>query len=709
MSYVPIHSHSWFSVLDGFGSPKANVARAKALGLPALGITDHGNTYGHIEHWSQCKKNKIKPILGTELYVVHKPATIKDKTNRNNSHMVVWAKNKQGWLDLMQLVSKTNDPEYFYYKPRISLYSDTASGYVGLESFLKGNVMGFSGHQGSHLSDNLFCDLYGDSEVEIPKLRKAYAQVKGAKTDHFRQFLKPQWLESTCELAMRLENLFGKGNFFVELQNELNPKDQLALWIHPLIVECLREVSKQTGIPSVASSDPHYPSQKDAEDQRVMVMVNMKETEESVALKLSATDEMDVMVFFGSDSFYIHSYEEMKEKFTEEELRRSVEIADMVEQYDISHKPYIPKYELPTFPREAPHLLECPTDHDKYLMHLCIEGAKKLKPWENPEWENSVQPKSSKKAYWDRLNEEFKTIFKAGLSSYFLVVWDYCMAGDNRPVDHSFDWEKNLREGGDLDPIPRGVGRGSAAGCLVSYLIGITGIDPILYGLVFSRFYNEGRNTGDHIELPDIDTDFAVEDRDWIIDYLGHRYGSENVAQIITFQRMQGKAAIKDVFRVKGIEGGYEISNEICRSIPSEAEIADDIQVIRESGQDDYGILRWTLDNSDEILKFYDNAEFKPLFDQAIRCEGVKRAQGKHPSGIIIVPEPVDQCFPMALDTKTKEKIIGVDMQDVARLGGVKYDVLGTAILDKLKMCQDLVNGVQPRRNRVDKYVEDIE
>ena len=706
MPWAPLHAHSYYSILDGFGSPKANVKRAKALGLPALAITDHGNTFGHVEHWSQCKKAKIKPILGTELYIVHQHATIKDKSNRNNSHMVVWAKNKQGWLDLMKLVSKTNDPNYFYYKPRISLHGDS-NGNVGLEAFLNGNIMGFSGHQGSHLSDNLFCDLYGDPAVEIPKLRKAYGQYKNVKTDHYRQFLKPNWLESTCKLALELESMFGKGNFFVELQDELNPEDQLALWIHPLIVECLREVSRTTGIPSVASSDPHYPSKEDARDQRVMVMTNLRETEASVAFKLSATDEMDVMVFFGSDSFYIHSYEEMKAKFTDEEISMSLKIADQVEEYDIRHKPYIPHYQLPDFPINAKHLRDCPTDHDKYLMHLAVEGAKQLKPWENPEWQNSLQPKATRDDYWKRLQDEFKTIFKANLSSYFLVVWDYCMAADFRPADHSFDWQENLKNDGPTDPIPRGVGRGSAAGCLVSYLVGIIGIDPILYGLVFSRFYNEGRNSGDHIELPDIDTDFAVEDRDWVINYLGHKYGSDRVAQIITFQRMQGRAAVKDIFRVKNVEGGFELANEICRFIPGEAEIADEIQEMREAGMDNYGILRWALDNSSDIQEYYENPEFKPLFDQAIRCEGIKRGQGRHPSGIIVMPDPVDECFPMALDPKEKQRIIGVDMNDVQKLGGVKYDLLGTAILDKLKMAQDLANGVTPRRNRVDEYTEE--
>jgi DNA polymerase-3 subunit alpha len=712
MSYIPYHVHTYYSILDGFGSPKANVARAKKLGLSALGISDHGNVFGHIAHWTECKKAKIKPILGVELYVTHKSAAIKEQDNRANCHMVCWAKNKDGWLNLMKLVSKTNDPEYYYYKPRISLFNwtdtDNNITHVGLEHFVgrdKG-IMSFSGHQGSHLADNLFCDLFGDHEQRRSDIKRAYGQYKERDIEFYRKFLKEDWLESTCELAEKMEGMFGKGNFFIELQNELKPTDRLALWIHPLIVECLREVSKQTGIPAMASSDPHYPSPEDAADQRLMVMTNMKETEASVQGKLDSEEGHDVMVFFGSDNFYIHSYDEMKEKFTEEELAMTVKVGEQIEEFDISHKPYIPKYDVPEFDTTASWLESAPAIEDKYLVHLCIEGAKKLKPWLNDDWKDTKR-KYSKEQYWKRLIEqEFPVIFKAQLSSYFLIVWDYCMAADNRPIDHSFNWKENLAKGGKIDPIPRGVGRGSAAGCLISYLIGITDIDPILYDLSFTRFYSEGRNTADHIEYPDIDSDFAVEDREWVIAYLEDKYGKDNVAQIITFQRIQGKAAVKDIFRVKNVEGGFDLSNEICKYIPGEAEIADDIQAMRDAGHEGYGILRWALDNSEKIQEYYTDPKLKPLFDQAVRCEGTKRGQGRHPSGVIVAPKPVEECFPMALDTKTKEKIIAVDMNEVAKLGGIKMDILGVAILDKLKMAQDLVNGVTPRRNRINDYIE---
>jgi DNA polymerase III alpha subunit len=192
-------------------------------------------------------------------------------------------------------------------------------------------------------------------------------------------------------------------------------------------VECLRKVSDATGIPKVASSDPHYPAPKDAIDQRAMVMTNMKEDEESVRQKLDSKDEMDLMVFFGSNNFYIHSFDEMSQKFTQDELEMTNKIADGIEIYDITHKPHVPEFKLPDFDKNADYLKNVDSDANKYMFHLCVEGAKRLKPWENVEVEGI---KSTRNEYWNKLNQELAVIFKANLSNYFLVVWDYCMAGD---------------------------------------------------------------------------------------------------------------------------------------------------------------------------------------------------------------------------------------------------------------------------------------
>lgn len=1142
-SYSLMHCHSHFSLLDGYGEPKDNVKAAKELGLSAIGISDHGNCFGHVQHLEACKKNDIKCILGNELYISHYPAHIKNKENRYVTHMVVFAKNKNGWFDLIKLTSQTNHPDCFYYKPRISLYND--SEHPGLESFLNGNIIGISGHMGSHLSDNLFCDLQNFNTEEKARLKKAYSQYKEKDMDFYKQFLRDDWLESTSELALKLQNIFGKGNFFVELQNECNQNDKRPLWIHYLLVDCLRQVAKKTRIPAMASSDPHYPRKEDAPYQKMLVMVNMKETEDSVKIKLEDEGEDDVMVFFASENFYIHPYQEMAEKFTKEELDQTVKISDQIEEYDLLSKPTIPEYEVSDI--DLPYEDDiCITKKDKYLMHLCIQGASEKRPWE--------KTKYTKQEYWDRLQNEMQVIVKSNLSGYFLVMYDICMAADNRPADYSFDWQNNKN---DTDPIAKGPGRGcldgdvkiwthrgyipikdvkigdkvincdgklcnivnkmkystgnneklleiksyygnenvvltknhkifsqkqnketnqnlinhgyvwnkkdnrnilewtqaqdlcegdwvvtpnidhriveqdknidlskfipnilhkgriefdenfiteyvpknesfeasirdiakkyricrntvkrivnndpkvrqntldkftkiiknygfnnitdwiiyhnkhkykinkikryinikdlsflmgifvsdgwirnnnntfigfaeclskdtkvipksiyktfgiksnhtihktkdliqyyiyswtihnfiktnistynfsaqtksvpdfiwnvpknslwqfvyglwkgdgshsqsksvytttskklsydlrtilnilsvpnslkknirydnrpnfpdisisftlttpknfkgklhtrhkkdkkyiytrirsikeieskdyvydievdsqssyltssfivhnSAAGCLISYLINITKIDPIKYRLVFSRFYNEGRNSGDHIEMPDIDLDFAVEDRDWILDYIKYKYGEQNVGQIVTFQTMAGRAALKDIFRIKNIEGGYELANQISKHIPDKAQIADELREINEHTEEEYGLINWALDNSDDMKEYYQNESLKEVFDYAIKCEGRKRGKGKHPSGIIVTPMPIKDYFPLVYDPRTKERIIGMDMNDVAKLGGVKLDILGISVLDKLKMTQDLVNSKTPKRKKI--------
>lgn len=685
MLYFTVTSYSMYSYLDGFSKPEDNAKRAKSVGIHTLAITDHGSVCGHVKHIEACKKQKIRYALGTELYISHQNAKIREKENRQLLHQVVWAKNYQGWKTLCKIISQTNDVEYYYYKPRIHLF-----GNGGLESLLDGNIMSFSGHQGSALSNILFADIENYTPEEQAKLKAAYSQCKEKDIEYYAKFLRPDWLEKTCQFAIKLEKIFGKGNFGVELQDECSEKDIRPLWVQKIIVRCLRTVSKETGIPALISSDPHYANPEDAENQRAMVMVNMKETESSVQEKLDSETENDVMVFFGSNNFYIHSPEEMAEKFTKEEMENSVKFAEQVEQYEIKHKPYIPQYNIPKFDDSIIDKEFATTRDAQYLMYLCIQGARKLKPWES---EEAKEQKITKEKYWERLKSELKVLFGAGLSPYLLIVQDYINAARFRPADHSFDWETNLKNGGKIDPIVVGVGRGSSGGCLAAYLLGITEVDPLIYGLFFGRFYNSGRNTKDHVELPDIDTDMSVNGREWVIEYIKHKYGKNNVGQIVTFQKMMGKNAVKDIFRIKGIDGGFDLANQICKHIPGESEIMDEIQQAKEDGEEDYNTLLWSLDNSKDVREYYDNdPKIKEIFDQAIGCEGIIRGQGRHPSAVVITPEPIEECFPMVIDRMTKKKMAGYDMKDIEKLGAVKYDILGVSVLDKLKLCQDLVN-----------------
>lgn len=677
--------------MDGFGTTKQNAKVAKKLGIHTLGISDHGNISAAVEHITACKGEKLRYAVGVELYISRLPACIKAAENRSLEHMVCFAKNKNGWKQLVKLTNKSNDPEYFYYKPRIAIenYIDKDGVfYPGIEHFVDGNIVFINGHQGSRLSNILWCNPSDAIEKQKSDLDKAYAQYKGVKSpDYYKQFLNKNWLENCCNEALRLQKLLGKDTFFIELQNELNIEDKTPLFVHPVIVDCLREVSKKTGIPTIASSDPHYPTKEDAEYQRILVMTNLKQTEETVKKQLEDADNLDTMIFFGSNNFYIHSYDEMSKKFTEEELANTVKLSEQIEQYNITENPYIPKFDIPDYPRDLPHLSKYKNDSDRYLMHLCVDGAKKLKPW--------LKSQYKKEKYWERLQSETDIIFKIGLSDYFLVVDDICKAADNKPENSSFDWRLNLKNNGKISPIARGIARGSAAGCLISYFTGITGIDPVQHDLLFSRFFNAGRMSEGNISLPDIDLDFetGLDGRDWIIEYIRWKYGANKTAQILTFASMKGKGAIKDVFRVKGVPNHFDIANKITQCIAEEAAIADDIQEMKEGGDETYNILRWSLDNIKEFQEYYSNPEYKDLIDIAIKCEGVRRGTGRHPSGIVISNQDLNENFPMCYDTKSKEKIVGVDLKSAEKLGIAKFDILGVAVLSKLKMCQNLYNN----------------
>jgi DNA polymerase-3 subunit alpha len=680
-NYTLFHCHSEYSLLDGYSKPKDIVKRAKELGMKAIGISDHGTVAGHVELAEEAKKEGIKPILGIELYCALDPAPL--KKDRSNTHMVCFARNESGLKDLWKMASYSNEPELFYYRPRINLenwvHPETKKLYYGIEHFAKNNgIIFISGHQGSFLSDFLFCDLFGDPKKRSEDIRKAYSQYKEKDIDFYRQFLKDGWLEKTCEFALKMETLLGKGNLLIEIQDELNPKDKLPLWIHPLITECLRKVSDETNIPKIASSDPHYAYPEDYIDQRLMVSINMKETEESIDRKMSESGH-DVFVFFGSTNFYIHSIEEMSKKFTKEELDRTNEIADQIEDYNITKAPKIPAFTLPEFPKDAKYLKDIEKDKNKCLLHLVIEAAKNKKPWE-------TNKKNIKEDYWNRIKEEFDIIVKANLADYLLIVWDFMSFCRYRPADGSFDWMNNLKKDGKIDKIYTGIGRGSVGGSLICYFLGIHGVDPLKYNLLFSRFFNPARLK----DLMDIDTDVEAGKRDLLIDYLSYKYGSDKIAQISTYGRIQGRAAIKDIFRVKGVENAFEIANKISEYIPDEAKIADELQEVRDSGED-YQIIEWAIDNNKELEPFY--KEYKELFDQAIRVEGTKRNQSRHASGFVITTEPIEELFPMILDTKSKKKIINLGMNEAAKTSAVKIDILGLNLLDKLSMCQRLVNG----------------
>lgn len=631
--FVPLHVHSHYSLLDGLSKADAIAKRCEELEYNSCALTDHGTLAGVVDFTSACNKKGIKPILGCELYLSQKSATIQNKENKKHSHLAVLAKNKKGWQSLVKITSDSNKRENFYYKPRLSLEK--------LSEYVDGNLIAFSGHPGSDLANCIF------------ENREAAFLAK--KEEDLYPFLREDCVGVATSLAFKYQDIFGKGNFFIEIQtiDKGLPGAQL-------IAKVLREVSAKTKIPCVATGDSHYPSRIDAVDQRVLLCSSLETTMKEVDKKLSNDENVPLSTFFKSNNYHIPSNEEMLEVNTEEEIANSALIADMCEEYNILHEPMLPQFEGLT-----------PSQEYQRLKQLCREGwSKKIL--------DSI-PKEQHSEYQERLNKELSVFKDAGLSGYFLIVQDILNHGRQK------DWLL-------------GPGRGSAAGCLVSYLIGITSIDPIPYGLIFERFYNAGRNTGGRVSLPDIDMDVPAGKRNEVIEYMRDKYGHNRVAQMITFQRMQGRSAISEVLRAHEA-CTYEEIRRITKFIPDEAEISDHLQHMEEE-RGESSILQWALENNSGQLRdwcYIDDSgrlqgQFAKQFAQAIRLEGTKTHSSKHAAGIVIGREDLSEVCPMVLDSTTGELIAGLEMNELEKMGHVKFDVLGVRVLDKIMGVQKLLS-----------------
>jgi DNA polymerase-3 subunit alpha len=594
--FVHLHVHTDFSLLDGACETSELLDEASRQKMPAVAITDHGNLFAAANFFYEASKRDVKPIIGCEVYVAkgsrhdrgEKSTPVRTLPNgdqgevepgaRGSNHLVLLCENLEGYHNLIKLVS-AGFLEGFYYKPRIDydLLAKHNKGLIALSACLRGPVT--------------------ESVVE-------------EKFDQAR------------ENAYRLRDIFGKGNFFLEVQDQ-------GLEIEKGVNRDLVRLSKETGIPLIATNDCHYLHHDDAHAQEVLLCIQTGKT-------MSDTHRMK----FATDQFYFKSAVEMAKVFGElpDALSRTVDVAARC-NVKIDRIPNaLPEFKVPEGHTPGSYFEQVArggfAQRVPYLEKLAKQGALR-------------HPLSE---YETRLSFEIEMIKKMHYEGYFLIVWDF--------IHYARAQE-----------VPVGPGRGSAAGSLVSYALRITDVDPLQYNLLFERFLNPER-----VSMPDIDIDFCMRRRGELIDYVTHKYGRENVSQIITFGTMAAKAAVKDVGRAMDIP--YGEVDRLAKLIPTTLgiELKD---ALEESPQ-----LKAAIDADDK---------FKDLMKVAMRLEGLSRHASTHAAGVVISPQPLTELVPV-YKTNRDEITTQYDMTALERIGLLKMDFLGlttlTVLFDTVKMIE---------------------
>ena len=568
MNFTHLHVHTEYSLLDGSNKIKEYVARVKELGMDSAAITDHGVMYGVIDFYRAAREAGINPILGCEVYVA--PGSRFDKDTGTGEdryyHLVLLAENNKGYSNLMKIVSK-GFVEGFYYKPRVDmeLLREYHEGIIALSACLAG-------------------------EVSRYLTRGMYEDAKAA--------------------ALRYQDIFGKGNFFLELQDHGISEQQE-------VNRQLLRMHQETGIDLVATNDVHYTTAEDADPHDILLCLQ-------TGKKLADEDRMR----YEGGQYYVKSPEEMERLFPYalEALENTHKIAERCHVEIEFGVTKLPKYDVP----------EGYTSWE-YLNKLCFDGL-------------SERYHPVTQELKDRLEYELSTIKNMGYVDYFLIVWDFIKyARDN--------------------DIMVGPGRGSAAGSLVAYTLGITQLDPIRYDLLFERFLNPER-----VSMPDIDVDFCFERRQEVIDYVVRKYGKDRVVQIVTFGTLAARGVIRDVGRV--LDMPYAQVDVIAKMIPQELNITIDK----------------ALNMNPELKKAYDEQEeIHHLIDMAKRLEGLPRHTSMHAAGVVISQKDVDEYVPLS---KAQDGSITTQftMTTLEELGLLKMDFLG---LRTLTVIQDAVRLVE--------------
>ena len=589
--FVHLHLHTEYSLLDG-ACRIADIPKiAKSMGHSAVAVTDHGVMYGVIDFYRACRQEGIKPIIGCEVYVA--PSSRFDRNygrEKGYHHLILLVKNETGYKNLIYMVSKAFE-EGFYMKPRIDLQL--------LEE----------------RSEGLIC-LSGCIAGAIPSM-----------------ILKNDF-DGALEYALKLDRIFGRENFYLEIQNH-------GIEAEEEVNKGLYSIHKQTGIPLAATNDVHYLKKTDAGTQAILM-----------CLQMNTTVSNGRPLGFETDEFYYKSTEEMEKLFGEYEdaVSNTQKIADQC-NFDFEFgKTFLPKYT----PKDG-------SDPKAYLRSLAYDGFfVKIK-----QGKLVFDERHTEEEYKQRIEYELSVITEMGYAEYYLIVWDFV----NYAKSHG---------------IPTGPGRGSGAGSLVAYLIGITEIDSIKHGLLFERFLNPER-----VSMPDFDIDFSDEKRDLVFDYVSSKYGSDHVSHIITFGTLAARACVRDVGRAMGMS--YNAVARIAEAVPHRIEI-------KNSDGTTETVNKVTLDlalRTEPLKEMYENEwETRKLIDTARALEGMPRHASTHAAGVVITDRPLYEYVPMAV---TKGAMVTqFDMNTVADLGLLKFDFLGLRFLTVIESTIKAVKKRQP-------------
>src|ERR1051325_6854216 len=594
--FVHLHLHTDYSLLDGAIQIKPLSDRLETLGMNACAMTDHGNMYGAISFYNTMKSRGIKPIIGCETYLAI--GNRKERAGgtlpgeKKNHHLILLAKNYEGYRNLSRLTSKAFT-EGFYYKPRIDkeLLAQHSKGLIALSSCMSG----------------------------VPSALLAQDRFDEAATQ-----------------ALEVQAIPRKGNYFPEIQEHgLEPQARIR---KPLV-----ELSKRTGIPLVATNDAHCLMPQDARAHDVLLCIGSGKT---------VNDENRLK--YGTPNFYVRSPEEMWRIFGDElpeVLQRTVEIAERCELKLPEGINYLPNYPIPAS--------DAGLSANDYFEKVVRNGyqTRKAEVWDLPLARGEV--KNSFSDYEQRLWHEMEVIKRMGYAGYFLIVWDFV---------------KYAKENG----IPVGPGRGSSAGSLVAYCLGITDVDPLKYNLFFERFLNPER-----VSMPDIDIDFCVRGRAEVINHVSNLYGRDSVCQIVTFGTLASKAAIKDVGRA--LDMPYAEVDRISKMIPPPVRGRN---VSIEQAIEQVPELRKAMEQTPQV---------SDLIDLARRLEGCARHVSVHAAGVVITPEPLQELIPIAMSAKD-EVTTQYEMTDLEKVGVLKMDFLA---LNTLTIISDCLKSIKLTHNEL--------